>query len=245
MKTFLQISGIIFLSILLLLGVSCSKKADPVRVLLITGGHDFDKDPFHAFINSLQGITVSEVKHPNALAMFRPENRSSYDVVLLYDMPDSISEQEKADFTDCLKAGKGLVVWHHAYCSYQNWPEYQTVVGGRYHQKAWTDNTGIEHPASTYRHDVQLRVKIADPTHPITKGIQDFDIQDEVYGNGTVNPDVHLLLSTDDSSATPSVAWTNRYGQSKVATILLGHDNRAWTNPNFVKLLTQAILWVK
>jgi len=245
MKTFVKLAGIILLSTLTLSGTYCNKKADPVRVLLITGGHDFDKEPFYTFLNSLQGITVFEVKHPDALSMFRPENRASYDVVLLYDMYENISEQEKKDFTDCLKAGKGLIVWHHAYCSYQKWAEYKAIAGGRYYQNSWMDKQGDIHPRSTYKHDVQLQVKVADPNHPITKGIQEFDIVDEAYGNGSVNPDVHVLLTTDNRFSTSSVAWVNRYGKSKVVTILLGHDNQAWSNPNFEKLLKQAILWVK
>jgi type 1 glutamine amidotransferase len=240
-----KITSIIIISFLMLLAGSCQKKTNPVRVLLITGGHDFDKEPFYSFVNSLQGITVSEVKHPDALAMFRPENRSSYDVVLLYDMPDTISEQKKKDFIDCLNEGKGLIVWHHAYCSYQNWKEYQNIVGGRYHQNAWTDDGGISHPASTYQHDVQLHVKVADKNHPVTKDINDFDILDEIYGGGSVNSDVHVLLTTDNPSSTPALVWTNLYGKSKVVTILLGHDNHAWSNPDFKKLLTQAILWAK
>ena len=245
MKTLIKTTGIILLSVLTLFCSCSGQKAVPVRVLLITGGHDFDEEPFYAFMKSLQGITVSEVKHPEALAMFRPENRSSYDVVLLYDMPGIISEQEKKDFMDCLKEGKGLVVWHHAYCSYQDWPEYQTIVGGRYHEKAWTDDNEVSHPASRFKHSVQLQVKVADKEHPITKEIQDFDIIDEAYSNGTVNPGVHVLLTVDNPYCMPSIAWTNSYGNSKVATILLGHDNLVWTNPSFAKLLTQAILWVK
>jgi type 1 glutamine amidotransferase len=196
-------------------------------------------------MKSLPGIVVTEVKHPNALVMFRPENRASYDVVLLYDMLKTISDQEKKDFTDCLKAGKGLVVWHHAYCSYQDWTEYQDIIGGRYHQKPWTDSNGKEHPASTYKHDVPFRVKIADKKHPVIKGIKDFDIVDEAYDRNSVNPGVYVLLTTDEPVGIPSIAWTNRYGKSNVVTILLGHDNQAWANPNFAKLLTQAIVWVK
>jgi len=52
----------------------------------------------------------------------------------------------------------------------------------------------------------------------------------------TVNPNVHVLLATDDPSASRSLAWTNSYGKAKVVTILLGHDNQVWTNPDFVKL---------
>ena len=246
MKSFIKITGIIIISILSLFCSSCRMKSNPVRVLLITGGHDFDEKPFYTLMKSLQDITVSEVKHPEALSMFRPENRKLYDVVLLYDMPERISEQEKKDFAECLmKEGKGLVVLHHAYCSYQSWPEYKAIVGGRYYQRSWTDDKGVKHPASTYKHDVDFSVKVADKKHPITKGIDDFRIIDETYGNGSVNQGVHVLLNTDEKTSTPSLAWTNRYGKSKVATILLGHDNNAWTNPSFVKLLTQAIKWVK
>ena len=100
MKTTLKITTVIFLSLMMLCCVSvfAQKKKNPVRVLLVTGGHDFDQEPFYAFMKSLPGITFTEVKHPNALSMFRPENRASYDVVLLYDMPNVISEQEKKDF---------------------------------------------------------------------------------------------------------------------------------------------------
>ena len=247
MKKIIKITGIVILSWMMTFntGVFGQKKKSPVRVLLITGGHDFDREPFDVFIKSLPGITVSEVTHPNALAVFRPENRASYDVILLYDSPSTIGEQEKKDFSDCLKAGKGMVVLHHAYCSYYDWDEYQTIIGGRYHQEPWTDSNGVLHPASTFLHDVQFRVKVADRKHPVTKGIRDFDIIDETYGKGSVNPGVHPLLSTDEPASTSSIAWTNRYGKSDIVTILLGHDNHAWSNPSFVKLVTQAIMWVK
>jgi len=245
MKTFIKLTGIILLTTLTLSGTYCNKKADPVRVLLITGFHDFDEPPFYALLKSFEGITVTEVKHPDAYAMLRPENRSSYDVLLLYDMPENIGEQERKDFSDCVKEGKGLVVWHHAYCSYQSWPEYPTIVGGRYQRIPWTDDNGNSHPASTFKHNVPIRVKVADTKHPITQGIQDFDVVEETYANGYVKTGVHVLLTTDNPTSTSSVAWTNSYGKAKVATILLGHDNQVWANPNFQKLLRQAILWVK
>jgi len=221
------------------------RKKNPVRVLLVTGGHGFDREPFYKFMSSLSGITFTEVRHPNALSMFRPENRDLYDVVLFYDMPEAISEQEKKDFIDCLNAGKGIVVLHHAYCSYQGWAEYQNIIGGRYHQNPWTDSNGVVQPASNYQYNIDIRVRVVNRKHPITKGIRDFNIIDETYGNGSVNSGVHVLLATNEPTSTPSLAWTNHYGNSKVVTILLGHDNRAWTNKNFAKLVRQAIIWAK
>ena len=246
MKTFIKIAGITILSLMMLFNNVAfgQKKNAPVRVLLITGGHDFHNS-LDAYMGSLPGIVVTHVKHPNALSMFRPENRSSWDVALLYDTHHIISDQEKKDFTDCFKEGKGLVIWHHATASYRDWPEYKEIMGGRYHLTPWTDSKGVSHPASTYKHDVHFRVKVADKKHPVTKGIKDFDILDETYGAFYVNPGIHILLTTNEPSSVSSVAWAKRYGKAKVVTILLGHDEKAWNNPNHKKLLTQAILWAK
>ena len=222
-----------------------SRNTTPVRVLLVTGGHDFDRENFYPFVNSIPGCTVTEVKHPDALVMLKPENRASYDVILFYDMPKSITEEEQKDFIDCLNAGKGIVVWHHAYCSYQEWTEYQNIIGGRYHETPWTDSNGVAQPASTYEYNVPLSIKVVDGSHPVTRGIRDFEIIDEAYGRGVVNPGVHILLATDNPKSTPSVAWAHQYGKSKIVTVILGHDNKAWSYPSFAKFLEQAIMWVK
>jgi type 1 glutamine amidotransferase len=42
----------------------------------------------------------------------------------------------------------------------------------------------------------------------------------------------------------PYVAWTNEYGKSRVVYIQSGHDNNAYINPNFRKIIYQAIEWV-
>jgi len=250
MKTTIKITSILILSFLMLFnfgvsGVSGQKTKSPVRILLFTGGHDFDREAFDVLKKSLPDMTVVEVTHPNALAMLRPANRSSFDVILLYDLPTVINEQEKQDFLDCLKEKKGLVVMHHAFASYPEWPEFQRIMGGRYHLKEWTDSKGIVQPASTYLHDVQFHVKVADRKHPVTKDINDFDILDETYGLCTVNPGVHVLLTTDEPTSNSSITWAHRYGKTKVVTTLLGHDNHAWSNPAFAKLLIQAIRWVR
>ena len=39
------------------------------------------------------------------------------------------------------------------------------------------------------------------------------------------------------------LAWTTKYGDCRVAYLLLGHDHQAWQNPNYPKLLLQAIEW--
>jgi type 1 glutamine amidotransferase len=142
-----------------------------------------------------------------------------------------------------LNGGKGLVVLHHALANYQEWDEFEKIAGGRYHTQPYTRD-GKQHPASTYRHGVDISVHVADPDHPVTAGLEDFTIHDEVYGGFSVQPTVHALLTTDHPESSETLAWTNEYGKSRIVTIQLGHDAHAYENPNYRKLVQQAIRWV-
>lgn len=212
-----------------------------VKVLIVTGGHDYDEAGFEQLLAKLP-ISYDLVKHPNAYAMLEPENIRNYRTVLLYDMPNDITEKAKHDFIAMLENGTGLVVLHHAACSYPNWPEYMRIVGGRYAHTPWMKDT-IPQPASTYQHDVTMNVKVGELEHPVTEGVEDFQIIDETYANMEILPTVHPLLFTDEPSSSPLVCWVNRYGNARIVTLTLGHDKQAWENPAFIKILSQAILW--
>jgi type 1 glutamine amidotransferase len=224
-------------------GLATCKNDMPVKVLLITGDHDYDKEHFDLLLSKLP-IVYDHVEHPNAHAMFKTDKIKDYDVVLLYDMPQTISEEAKNDFIAMLYKGKGLVVLHHAFCSYEHWAEYMKIIGGKYHRSTWQED-GIEQQPSTYTYNIHLTVKVEDATHPITRDISDFEIIDEVYGNTEILPTVHPLLSTTDPSSNRLLGWANTYANSNIATITLGHDRQAWENPAFIKILSQAILWAR
>jgi type 1 glutamine amidotransferase len=220
---------------------ACWSKQEKVHVLLVTGGHDYNREEFERLLNTLP-ITYEHVEHPNAHAMLKADAITKYDVVLLYDMPVEIPEKTQSDFVAMLEQGKGLVVLHHALGSYPHWTEYTNIAGGKYHFSEWSKD-GTTCPPSEYAHDMTFQVKVADKNHPVTKGISDFQIIDETYGNMEVLPSVHPLLATDEPSSCPLIAWTNNYRKARVTTLLLGHDEKAWQNLSFQKILTQAILW--
>jgi len=222
--------------------LSCKSEA-PVKVLFITGGHDYDRENFHAMLEKLP-ISYDHVEHPNAHQKLKADKIAEYDVVLLYDMPKNIAPEAQQDFIAMLNKGKGLVVLHHAFCSYDSWPEYVKIVGGRYHHYPWIKD-GAEQKPSTFHHDTKLSVRVEDEKHPITKGITDFDIIDEAYGGTEILSTVQPLLSTNSPFNGPLVCWTNTYGKSRVVALTLGHDIQAWENPAFIKVLSQAIVWAK
>lgn len=243
-----KLSCIVYVVCLLALPVSVWGKVPPsgdkdLKVLLVTGGHGYDKENFGKMLAKLPGITYDMVAHPKAHAMLKADKISGYDVILLYDMPKEISEEAQKDFIAMLEAGKGLVALHHAFCSYDFWPEYTEIIGGRYHHYPWERN-GMEQPLSVYAHDVVFDVKVEDADHPVTKGIQDFTITDETYGLTEILPTVHPLLSTEEPTSGYLVCWANQYANARVVTLTLGHDKLAWENPSFFQVLSQAIIWV-
>ena len=239
MKKLTVLLCIFYLSVSLL---SCQSDTT-VKVLFITGGHDYDKENFDVMLSKLP-IVYDHVEHPDAYRMLKTDKIDKYDVVMLYDMPKEISPEAQRDFITMLYRGKGLVVLHHAFCSYDLWPEYVRIVGGRYHHYPWMKDGNVQRP-SNYTHDATMQVRVEDLNHPITKGVSGFEIIDEAYGNTEILTDVHPILSTDSPASGPLVCWTNIYGQSRVVALTLGHDRQAWENPSFIKTLSQAIVWAK
>src|SRR6266567_2457673 len=135
--------------------------AEKIRVLVVTGGHGFEKEPFFKLFKDNPDITFQAVEHPHAYALLKPDAAKQWDVLVLYDMQAAIPDEAKEDFVARLKEGKGLVVLHHALCSYQHWPEYAKIIGGQY----FLDKTivdGVDRSASSYKHDVDFKIHVAD-----------------------------------------------------------------------------------
>jgi uncharacterized protein len=223
-------------------GEALTSRLAKTRVLLVHGGHDFETNQFLQVFRENPKITFIMVEHPKAQEWFRPERAAEYDVLVFYDMWQTISDQGKADLVSLLKSGKPLVALHHTLAAFQNWDEYANIIGGRYHQNKWKDG-GTEKPASTYEHDVDFTVHVADPGHPVTRGIKDFRIHDEVYGGFVVYPESHILLTTDEPKNGRNIAWWKNYGKARVVYLQLGHDHKAYQDPNYRKLVAQAIDW--
>jgi uncharacterized protein len=235
MKLLTALFALVFLSAL--------NSKNPVRVLIITGGHEFERQPFFAMFDAMSGITYSSVEHPAANVLYNDPALKEVDVMVFYDMNQAISEQQKAAFLAMLKQGKGVVFLHHSLASYQAWDEFAAVRGGKYVLPELLPE-GQKEKASTYQHDVEVNVHVVNPQHPVTQGLADFVLHDEVYGNYEVRPDVVPLLRTDHPLSTPVIAWATQYGASKIVYIQPGHDHWTYDNSNYRRLVENAIKWV-
>ena len=141
-----------------------------------------------------------------------------------------------------MKSGTGLVVLHHAIVAFPTWDEYRTIIGAHYYL-AKTNINGVEKPRSAAKHGMHFTIHVADPDHPVTRGVKDYEIHDEVYKWFDVYDDIHPLLTTDEPESNKVIGWSKTYGNARVVFMESGHDHFAWDNPNFQKILDQAIHW--
>ncbi|HEY5910039.1 MAG TPA: ThuA domain-containing protein [Verrucomicrobiae bacterium] len=212
------------------------------KVLVVTGGHGFEKGPFLKMFEENPPITFVHAAHGTTnAAAYQRADLLNYDVVVLYDMPKGITETQKTKFLSLFDRGIGLVVLHHALVSFQHWPDYERIVGGRYPEADGT--SGVITAQVGYEHDVDVPVTVVGTNHPITADLQDFTIHDEIYWGFRVGSDVTPLLSTTHPKSGKPLAWARTERKSRVVFIQLGHDHRAYENPNFRKLLANSIRW--
>ena len=207
-----------------------------IQIIIVTGGHGFDQAEFFGMFDRFEGVKYEKVVQPKANEMIESGQVEKYDLLIFYDMYDSITEGQKKAYLNLVADRKPMLFLHHSIVSYQDWPEFSRIVGGKYHTR---DSSRL----SNYKHDEQIFVKITDREHPITKGLQDFTILDETYGNCEILPDVHPLLSTDHPLSLPLLGWVNSYQGHQVVYLQGGHGPEAFKDPNFNKLLEQAIDW--
>lgn len=210
--------------------------AEPVRVLIVTGGHDHHAT-FYAIFEGDERITANVDPHP--MPYRRGDLRKRYDVLVLYDSVQEISEAERRVLVDFVEGGKGLLVVHHAlvdYCNWQWWGE--EVVGGRWIQ------TGDKLPRwkTTWKHDVDLKVYPVG-RHPVTEGVGPLDIRDETYKGMWLSPKNTVLMKTEDATSDGPVVWVSPYAKSRVVAIELGHDRQAHLHPGYIRLVRNAVVW--
>lgn len=235
-------SLILLLSALLLTTVQAEAKSR-IRVLVVTGGHSYDKPSFDAMLGSLgKNITCQVAELPAAYDQFLPENRKNYDVLVFYHMwQKSTPEQEKI-FADCIREGKPVVALHHSICAFDGWSEYWKIIGGKYvHQPTVID--GKEYAKCGYIHDLHFRAEVADKKHAVTKGVRDFDLFDETYKGYYISEKAHPLLTTSETSSNSVIGWTHQYGKARIVTLQSGHDTPTFRNESYRRLLKQAIAW--
>jgi type 1 glutamine amidotransferase len=194
-----------------------------------------------------------------------PPNLADFDVVLSnYNGAPWPADFQKALETAVSSGKIGLVIVHAANNSFQNWSEYNRMIGMGWRGNSFGDRLTLDAegkevrvpkgtgPGAGHGKKHAFQVVVRDPEHPITKGMprEWMHAADELY-HGMRGPieHVHLLATAFDDKKEGGTGehepmiWTVAYGQGRVFHTPMGHDLDGMRCVGFVTTLQRGTEW--
>jgi len=216
-------------------------KPTPIKVLLITGD-DVSAHPWREMSETTREILVNAGKFDvkvveDPLILESATALKNYDVIVFTIYSAKLKElpgQAQENLLDFVKGGKGFFVQHLASASFPAWEEFGKLCG-----RKWVMGTSGHGPRAVFQS------KIVDKQHPITAGLSDFSVDDELYAKLQGNEDIHVLVTADSdwSKKTEPLVFTRSYGQGRVVHNAYGHDRKALMTPNVQKIIARGTEW--
>lgn len=213
----------------------------PLRVAVVTGGHSYDVVEFRQLFRAFAGVDAY-VQHLEDWCSSSPEVRAAYDVVVFYIMPFAgpfdenlpwFAGKQRSALSELGSTSQGIFVLHHAILAFPDW-------------QPWSEMVGIAHRKFGYHWKGDPTTEVANPTHPITRGLPAaWSLADETYTmDEPAGPHVELLLTTKHPVSMKANAWTNHYKNARVFCYQSGHGAPVYANDTFRTVVERGIRWV-
>ncbi len=219
----------------------------PHRVLLVTGedypGHEWRKTAPVLMSELLKDprLTVDVLADLKSLGT---TNLSVYDAVILhfknYD-PKVPGRQGLDNLLRYVKQGGGLMLLHFACGAFEEYKnDFQPIAG-----RVWF---GMQPPPGRAQHDPRgpFTVHIADPNHPITQGMKDFETVDELYTCLEGDAPIRVLATAQSKvdGKTYPIAFVREWGKGRIFHCVLGHDVEAFSGAGPAELIRRGCVWI-
>lgn len=220
-----------------------SVEAAKAQVLIVTGD-DVGPHPWKEVSQATRDLLVASGKFDvviseKASVLETAADLKKYDVIYLamYNAKTpTLTDAAKQNLLDFVKSGKGFVASHLASGSFKEWDEFKKLCG-----RNWVFGKGKSGhgPRSVFK------CKVTNKDHAITKGLADFEADDELYAKMEQSVPVNVLVTADSdwSKQTEPLAFTLEYGKGRVFHHTFGHDGKALNNPAIQKLLQNGTQW--
>ncbi|MET4083752.1 putative membrane-bound dehydrogenase-like protein [Pedobacter sp. UYP30] len=187
--------------------------------------HDSGKyAPWLAIELFKSGINLTYTTDLNDL---NEENLAKYDGLIIYANHDSIAPSQEAALKNFVENGKGLIPLHSASGCFHNSEWYIKAIGGQF----------ASHGNGSFTsHTLK-------PSHPVMKGVAEFTTTDETYVHKKLNPDIEVLMEREEDGKKEPYTWVRNEGKGRVFYTAYGHDDATWKNHNFLKMVSNGVLW--
>jgi type 1 glutamine amidotransferase len=218
------------------------------RALIVRGGwpgHDpvGATDLFRPFLEA-SGFTVRVEDSPAPYA--DTEAMAATDLVLQCISMGEITDEQVQGLRTAVANGTGLAGWHGGIAdSFRASADYLQLVGGQF----------AAHPPreDARGNAVRYRVAMTDlgRNHPITTGIEDFELETEQYW--VLSDTLNDVLATTTHAARPDqpwhrpvtvpAVWTRDWGAGRVFVATPGHDLDVLRDSAVRTIVERGLLW--
>jgi hypothetical protein len=217
------------------------EQKDQIRVLLIAGD---DVAPYHDWREISENTREVLASSPrfdvkvseDPLILESKTALKKYDAIVLtmFNRGPTITDQAKENLLNFVKKGKGFYVQHLASASFPEWQEFGKLCGRR-----WVMGTSGHGPRGVFT------ANVVNKEHPITRGMNDFKIFDELYAKLQGDTPIEVLVSaeSDWSKGTEPLVFTVSYGKGRCVHNAFGHDHKAILHPSMQKLIRRGVQW--
>lgn len=228
-----------------------------IRNLVLSGGpaHDFAATS-GALVAMLarDGIVSTVVDHPaDAMAALRDAGSAggpAVDLVTVNALRWGMSQPKYAPLrslfayeleprdaellTAFVNDGGAILAIHTAVICFDGHPAWRELCGA-----TWGWDRSSHPPQGAAR----VAVSEAGRVHPITAELDDFVIDDEVYGFLDESDDLVALLTGRHGGRDHPLLWAREIGAGRVVTDLLGHGPASFAHPAHQHILVNAARW--
>ncbi|MCS5717202.1 ThuA domain-containing protein [Herbiconiux sp. CPCC 205763] len=197
-----------------------------------------------------EGFTVRIEESPEVYA--DASIMAGLDLIVQSVTMSQITAGALAGLREAVAGGVGLAGWHGGIAdSFRNESDYLQLVGGQFatHPGKAPDERVGEASDNFLAHTIELTP--AGREHPITAGIDDFELETEQYW--VLHDDLIDVLATTTHPVRPwhpwhrpivsPAVWTRQWGQGRIFVASPGHDVGVLQNENVRTIIERGMLW--
>jgi putative membrane-bound dehydrogenase-like protein len=198
-----------------------------IRILFLGDqGHHRPSDRFKQLEPTLTDAHI-RCTYTESLDDLNPDKLAGYDCLVIYANHTKISPEQERALMGFVNNGGGLVPLHCASYCFLNSTNYLELVGARFK----SHNTGV------------FEETVVKSDHPVLKGVNPIKSWDETYVHEKHNTNRIVLAERVEGDHHEPYTWVRTSGKGRVFYTAWGHDERTWSNTNFVRMVINAIEW--
>jgi type 1 glutamine amidotransferase len=224
------------------------------RALIVRGGWD-GHQPVQAtelFIPFLEANDFSIRIEASPSVYADAEFMQTVDLIVQCNTMASIEREPLEGLRAAIQAGTGMAGWHGGIAdSYRNSSDYLHLIGGQFacHPGKHPSERLGEQSDNYVRYRINILPSAAE--HPITRGIEDFELVTEQYWVLYDNYIDVLATTTQavrdwDPWIRPVVSpaiWTRQWGKGRIFVCTPGHRVEILQDPNVRTIIQRGMLW--